>query len=84
MAAAATEAYAADDRQMSNGGSGEDEKARLDDKARAWEKLNSRRYAAKRKFGFVHVQKESMPPEHIRKIIKDHGMTGNLSSVCWT
>ena len=32
-----------------------------------------RRYAEKRKFGFVDAQKEDMPPEHVRKIIKDHG-----------
>ena len=31
------------------------------------------RYAEKRKFGFVDAQKEDMPPEHVRKIIKDHG-----------
>ena len=30
-------------------------------------------YAEKRKFGFVDAQKEDMPPEHVRKIIKDHG-----------
>ncbi|KAI7735153.1 hypothetical protein M8C21_005907, partial [Ambrosia artemisiifolia] len=27
----------------------------------------------KRKFGFVDTQKEDMPPEHVRKIIRDHG-----------
>ena len=31
------------------------------------------RYAEKRKFGFVDAQKEDMPPEHLRKIIRDHG-----------
>ena len=31
------------------------------------------RYAEKRKFGFVDTQKEDMPPEHVRKIIRDHG-----------
>ena len=35
--------------------------------------LLSRRYAEKRKFGFVEAQKEDMPPEHVRKIIRDHG-----------
>jgi pre-mRNA-processing factor 8 len=48
-------------------------KAELDDKADKWRKLNSKRYEGKRKFGYVHVQKEDMPPEHIRKIVKDHG-----------
>lgn len=31
------------------------------------------RYGGKRKFGFVDVYKEDMPPEHVRKIIRDHG-----------
>ncbi|KAH7955983.1 hypothetical protein HPB52_005316 [Rhipicephalus sanguineus] len=41
--------------------------------ARKWQQLQSKRYAEKRKFGFVDAQKEDMPPEHIRKIIRDHG-----------
>lgn len=45
----------------------------LDDKARAWQKLNSKRHGQNKKFGFIDIQKEEMPPEHIRKIIKDHG-----------
>lgn len=51
----------------------EQQKAELDDKADKWRKLNSKRYEGKRKFGYVHVQKEDMPPEHVRKIVKDHG-----------
>ena len=43
------------------------------DKARKWQQLQAKRYAEKRKFGFVDAQKEDMPPEHVRKIIKDHG-----------
>jgi len=35
--------------------------------------LNAKRYSDKRKFGFVEQQKVDAPPEHIRKIIKDHG-----------
>lgn len=35
--------------------------------------MQSRRFAAKRKVGYVEAQKEEMPPEHVRKIIKDHG-----------
>ena len=35
--------------------------------------LQSKRYSDKRKFGFVEAQKEDMPPEHVRKIIRDHG-----------
>jgi pre-mRNA-processing factor 8 len=45
----------------------------IDDKARAWQKLNSKRHGQNKKFGYVDLQKEDMPPEHIRKIIKDHG-----------
>ncbi|KAK6011900.1 PRO8NT domain protein [Ostertagia ostertagi] len=35
--------------------------------------LEEKRYAEKRKFGVVDTQKEEMPPEHVRKIIRDHG-----------
>lgn len=41
--------------------------------ARKWQQLQAKRYAEKRKFGFVDAQKEDMPPEHVRKIIRDHG-----------
>ncbi|XP_072978887.1 pre-mRNA-processing-splicing factor 8A [Typha angustifolia] len=47
--------------------------AHLVEKARKWQQLNSKRYGDKRKFGFVEAQKEDMPPEHVRKIIRDHG-----------
>nr|VZH89356.1 unnamed protein product [Spirometra erinaceieuropaei] len=42
-------------------------------KAREWQQLQSKKYAEKAKFGFVDTQKEDMPPEHVRKIIRDHG-----------
>jgi len=45
----------------------------LEEKARKWHQLNSKRYSEKRKFGYVEPQKADMPPSHIRKIIKDHG-----------
>ena len=35
--------------------------------------MNTKRYGEKRKFGFVDSLKDDMPPEHVRKIIKDHG-----------
>lgn len=44
--------------------------ALLVEKARKWDQLNSKRYGDKRKFGFVETQKEDMPPEHVRKIIR--------------
>ena len=50
---------------------------KLQEKARKWQQLQSKRYAEKRKFGFVDVQKEKMPPEHCRKIIRDHGDMSN-------
>ncbi|ODN04627.1 Pre-mRNA-processing-splicing factor 8 [Orchesella cincta] len=43
------------------------------EKALKWQQLQTKRYADKRKFGFVDTQKEDMPPEHVRKIIRDHG-----------
>ena len=56
---------------IGHGGALSEEK--LQDKARKWQQLQAKRYAEKRKFGFVDAQKEDMPPEHIRKIIRDHG-----------
>ncbi|MCO5574769.1 hypothetical protein L7F22_028560 [Adiantum nelumboides] len=50
-----------------------DSEAQLEEKARKWMQLNTKRYGEKRKFGFVETQKEDMPPEHVRKIIRDHG-----------
>merc|ERR1719446_923465 len=44
----------------------------LDEKARKWQALNSKRYGEKRRFQGTE-QKEDMPPEHLRKLIKDHG-----------
>lgn len=41
--------------------------------AQKWHQLQTKRFAEKRKFGFIDAQKEDMPPEHIRKIIRDHG-----------
>ena len=38
--------------------------------ARKWHQLNSKRYGDKRKFGYSEAQKEDMPPEHVRKIIR--------------
>ena len=46
---------------------------RLQEKAKKWQQLQSKRYSEKRKFGFVEAQKEDIPPEHVRKIIRDHG-----------
>ncbi|KAL4464690.1 hypothetical protein ABPG74_011251 [Tetrahymena malaccensis] len=45
----------------------------LDDKIKKWRQMNSKKYEEKRKFDNSGIQKEKMPPEVIRKIIKDHG-----------
>lgn len=39
----------------------------LDDKARKWRQLNAKRYSEKHKQkGHAQIQKEMMPPEHLR------------------
>lgn len=45
----------------------------LQNKVKKWRQLNAKRYNAKRKFGHVEAQKELLPPEVLRKIVKDHG-----------
>ncbi|KAJ2864702.1 Pre-mRNA-processing-splicing factor 8 [Coemansia aciculifera] len=47
--------------------------AETDKKALEWRKLSSQRYDTKRRMGFAEQEKCDMPPEHLRKIIKDHG-----------
>lgn len=44
----------------------------LEEKARKWRQFNNKKYSEKKKHGFVEAQKESLPPEILRKIIKDH------------
>ncbi|PJF18143.1 hypothetical protein PSACC_02043, partial [Paramicrosporidium saccamoebae] len=46
--------------------------AELAEKARKWREHQARRYASGKKSN-VTVQKAPMPPEHVRKIVKDHG-----------
>jgi pre-mRNA-processing factor 8 len=43
------------------------------EKARRWVNHNTQRFSEKRKHGVSMPQKENMPPEHLRKIIRDHG-----------
>ena len=45
----------------------------LKDKVKKWRHVNTKRYNEKRKFGYVDHQKELLPPEVNRKIVKDHG-----------
>ena len=42
-------------------------------RAERWKQLKRKPYATKNAFGFSNLQKERMPPEHLRKIMRDHG-----------
>jgi len=53
------------------------EKATLDQRAQKWAQLQKKKYATTKKFGYAAAAKEDMPPQHIRKIIKDHGDMSN-------
>lgn len=43
------------------GGPAQDDR-NLNEKSKKWKQLQSKRFAQKRKFGFVDAQKEEMPP----------------------
>ncbi len=53
----------------------------LEEKSKRWAKLQSKRYSHRRRFaalnasgtGLAASQKELLPPEHVRKILADHG-----------
>ncbi|KXL45341.1 hypothetical protein M433DRAFT_154543 [Acidomyces richmondensis BFW] len=47
--------------------------AKLQDKKQKWIRQQRQRFAEKRRGGFVETQKAEMPPEHLRKIVKDIG-----------
>ncbi|WAQ81207.1 hypothetical protein PtA15_1A547 [Puccinia triticina] len=50
----------------------------LDAKAKKWTQFQQRKYGDKQvKTSFVDTGKQEMPPEHVRKIIKDHGDLSN-------
>lgn len=42
----------------------------LDAKARKWNSLQSKRFGSSKKTAFVDTGKQSLPAEHVRKIIK--------------
>jgi pre-mRNA-processing factor 8 len=50
-----------------------DLKSLLDAKAKKWIQSNRKRFTKQKKSGFVDSNKEDMPPELVRKIIRDHG-----------
>ncbi|KAF1816542.1 pre-mRNA processing splicing factor 8 [Eremomyces bilateralis CBS 781.70] len=47
--------------------------AKFAQKKKEWLRLQKQRFGEKRKGGFVETQKVDMPPEHLRKIVKDIG-----------
>ena len=50
----------------------------LASKARKWKQSQSRKYGERRgKTAFVDTGKQELPPEHVRKIVKDHGDMSN-------
>lgn len=52
---------------------GLDDRTVLEAKARKWIQSNTKKYTKKKQGGQANVHKEDMPPEHVRKIIRDHG-----------
>jgi pre-mRNA-processing factor 8 len=51
----------------------QDLKILLDAKSKKWLQYNRKRFSKQKKSGFIDAYKEDMPPELVRKIIKDHG-----------
>ncbi|KAK5945647.1 pre-mRNA-splicing factor 8 [Knufia obscura] len=49
------------------------QKAKFDQRKKEWLRTQKNRFGEKRKGGFVETQKADMPPEHLRKIVKDIG-----------
>ncbi|KAJ9134458.1 Pre-mRNA-processing-splicing factor 8 [Pleurostoma richardsiae] len=47
--------------------------AKFEQKKKEWLRMQRNRFGEKRKGGFVETQKADMPPEHLRKIVKDIG-----------
>ncbi|CRK18954.1 hypothetical protein BN1723_018132, partial [Verticillium longisporum] len=47
--------------------------AKFAQKKKEWLRDQRARFGEKRKSGFVETQKADMPPEHLRKIVKDIG-----------
>lgn len=41
---------------------------KLQEKAKRWRQMNQKRFAGGRKIAFTQLQKEDMPPEHVRKV----------------
>ncbi|KAL2041967.1 hypothetical protein N7G274_005155 [Stereocaulon virgatum] len=52
---------------------GDPQAAKFAQKKKEWLRTQRNRFGEKRKGGFVETQKADMPPEHLRKIVKDIG-----------
>ena len=53
--------------------SSDPKEAKLQEKKREWLRRQKHKFGEKRKGGFVESQKTDMPPEHLRKIVRDIG-----------
>jgi pre-mRNA-processing factor 8 len=49
------------------------QQAKFDQKKKEWLRVQKNRFGEKRKNGFVDTHKADMPPEHLRKIVRDIG-----------
>ena len=50
----------------------------LEQKSRKWQALQAKRFSdRKKKTAFVDTGKQQLPPEHLRKVIRDHGDMSN-------
>lgn len=49
------------------------QQAKFDQKKKEWLRIQKNRFGEKRKNGFVDTHKADMPPEHLRKIVRDIG-----------
>jgi hypothetical protein len=49
------------------------QQAKFDQKKKEWLRIQKNRFGEKRKKGYVDTQKVDMPPEHLRKIVRDIG-----------
>eukprot|EP01080_Neovahlkampfia_damariscottae_P009220 gene9221-1307_t len=46
-------------------------------KGKKWEQINTKKFVSKRKVGYQETLKSDMPPENLRRIVKDHGDLSN-------
>ncbi|SBT31059.1 pre-mRNA-processing-splicing factor 8, putative (PRPF8) [Plasmodium ovale wallikeri] len=64
------------DENIDKGKEEKNEFSIIKEKARKWKMLNNKKYMKKKKYGVVE-EKEEMPCEHLRKIVKEHGDMSN-------